>query len=65
MIVTLADARALGYCSKGLRYFCERNGLSWTRFVRDGLPEEELAVFTDPMVLKLIARAKKREQNGR
>lgn len=65
MIVTFADARSLGYCSRGLRSFCEQHGIDWREFVRNGIDEQNLAGITDPMVQRVIERARLREQRGR
>lgn len=65
MIITLTDARSLGYCSRGMRPWCEQHGIDWATFVRHGVDESVLAPISDPMVQRLIERAHLRAQNGR
>jgi hypothetical protein len=60
MLVTLQDARALHYCSRGMREFCERHDRSWEDFVKNGIDTEELSKIDDAMVSKLIAQAEQR-----
>lgn len=59
--VVIADARALQYCSRGCRQFCEDRNLSWDLFLREGITYEELRSHgEDAMVERLIAQAEKR-----
>lgn len=60
MIVRLEDMRALRYCSGGAREWFKRHGLDWTRFVLEGLPEEELLATGDGMALAVVERARER-----
>jgi len=57
MVVTLAHARELQYCSKGIRQFCERHGIDFYRFRHGGIPVEELQGIDDAMLHKLIELA--------
>ncbi|WP_019865128.1 hypothetical protein [Methylovulum miyakonense] len=61
MTVTIQDVRALNYCSRGAREFCEKKGLSWDKLLREGLTYEELrAGGEDAMVERLIQQAEQR-----
>lgn len=59
--VTLADAKAVGYCNRGGRAFAERHGLDWHAFVFDGLPAAALEATGDAMALKAVAHARARQ----
>lgn len=61
MIVTYADMRALGYCSKGAREWFAQNGLDYRQFVRCGLDAETLLATGDAMAMKTVEQAMKRE----
>jgi len=63
MRITVNDARELGYCSRGMRNWFKRNGLDWSRFVRDGLPAEVLIATGDAMAVELVEHV--RGRNGR
>jgi len=61
--VTLAHARSLyghaGYCSRGMRAFAERHGLDWERFLREGIPEEDLLATGDAMAQAVVEHARR------
>jgi len=63
MIVTLTDARELGYCSRGLRAFFARHRLDWGQFLRQGLPAEALLDTGDAMAAALVEHV--RRKHGR
>jgi hypothetical protein len=60
VIVTLKDMRKLRYCSKGARAFFERQGLSWSDFLANGITEEELLKTGDAMAIKAVEVARGR-----
>jgi hypothetical protein len=41
------DSRDVGNCNKGARAYFLRTGLDWARFVSEGIPVGELAVFDE------------------
>lgn len=57
MKVTVAHARALSYCLTGVRRVCNKYGLDFKAFIRDGLDEEALARIDDAQIKKLIEAA--------
>ena len=61
MIVTYADMRALGYCSKGAREWFAQNSLDYRQFVRSGLDSAVLLATGDAMAIKTVEQAKRRE----
>jgi hypothetical protein len=70
LLVNIKHARKLRYCSPGLRRGCARYGLDFLKFVREGLPEEELLATGDCQVAKIVEvareeqRAKDRERGS-
>jgi hypothetical protein len=65
MLITVAHARSLygnkGYCSRGMRAFAQRHRLDWERFLREGLPEEELLATGDDMARQVVEHAHRME----
>lgn len=61
-VVTLAHARALGYCAKGMRAFAERHGLDWQAFRDQGLPATTMEATGDAMAIAAARRA--RQEHG-
>lgn len=59
-IVTIQDARALGYCRRGSYVFSQRYGIDWTDFVRNGVRASVLRQIDDDMVKSLLQQAKSR-----
>lgn len=60
VVVQIGDARAIGFCSRGVRAFFKAHGLDYLKFVRNGLPEEDLRAFNDGMVDRVIEQAHER-----
>lgn len=56
MIITLDDARAFGYCASGMRKFAARNSLDWSKFIKEGLPEEVLVATGEAMAIRLVEK---------
>lgn len=52
-VVTLADCRALRYCSSGIKAWMERHGLKFER-LRDGVPIAEIEAIDDEMARRVI-----------
>ena len=61
LMVRVEHARALGYCSRGMRAFAARHGLDWGRFVHEGIPAEELEATGDHMALQVVEKARGRQ----
>ncbi len=40
--IHLRHLRALRLCSRGIRAWCERHGVDWPTFVRDGIAVEDV-----------------------
>jgi hypothetical protein len=54
MIITLRHARALNYCSKGMRYWFERRNINYMDFVKNGIDEEVFLSSGDTMAIKVV-----------
>lgn len=56
MIITVKHLQMMGYCQVGAARFCERYGLDYWRFVKQGIDERILlaACPNDQMVLDLL-----------
>lgn len=61
VIVTMRDIRAARMCSSGTRAFFKRHGLDWWKFLRDGLPADQLEATGDAMALKVVEIARGRQ----
>lgn len=57
-LVTLAHARSVAYCSRGMRAFFAQHGLDWTEFLRHGLPASVLEATGDAMAIRAAAVAR-------
>jgi hypothetical protein len=62
VIVTMKDIRACRMCSGGTRDFFKRHDMDWSRFVKDGLPEEDFIATGDAMALKVVEAARGRQE---
>lgn len=67
IIVTIQDARAIGYCRRGSHTFGQLYGLDWMDFLKNGVPASKLRSLNDALVDKVIAQAEKRieAENGK
>ena len=55
-----------GFCRGRSRAFCERHGIDWRSFVRDGVEASRLEATNDGMALALVAWARECEaRDGR
>ena len=52
-LVTMTHVRQLRYCASGARTFCERYGLDWREFVRNGLPASQFEATGDALGAKI------------
>lgn len=60
-IVTTKDTRALQYCNKGVRAFCQQHNIDYQNFIKNGIEETDLLKTNDVMAIKLIEHAKSKE----
>ncbi len=63
-IVRLEHARALGYCARGMRYFCATNGLDWETFLQTGYAASTIEATGDAMAQAVAALAREQQQGG-
>lgn len=64
-LVTIHDARAAGYCAKGVRRRCRELGIDMRRLVRHGIPVAELEALNDDACRRSIEQMRKRVANGK
>lgn len=62
LIVTMHDVRAAHGCRKGAKAFCDRHGIDWMTFLRDGVGAQILIDTGDAMALNLVEVARGRKQ---
>lgn len=48
MRIYMKDLRALGWCSRGGRLVAEKHGLSWSKFLEEGMELDDLIAVVDP-----------------
>nr|WP_207185993.1 hypothetical protein [Rubrivivax gelatinosus] len=56
MVVHFRHAKSAGleYCSRGMRLFFARHGLSYGAFLREGIPAEQLLATGDAMARRVV-----------
>ena len=65
-IVTMAHARACGFCAKGVReFFAQHAELDLHTFCRDGLPASTLEATGDALALEAATLARQDADDGR
>ena len=64
VIVTMADARAMGYCARGCRATAARYNLDWLGFARHGLPASTLEATGDAQLIATCQHARQVARHG-
>lgn len=64
VIVTMADARAMGYCARGGRATADRYGLNWLEFARHGMPASKLEATGDAFLIAVCRHAREVANHG-
>lgn len=59
----MRHVRAAGICSRGSRAWCMANGVSWTKFLAEGIPAQTLLDTGDPIVLRVVQAAQQEQAN--
>jgi hypothetical protein len=57
---TIQDARAAGFCGKGARAWCAKNGVDWKLVLSEGVPAQVLLETGDPLAARVVAAARAR-----
>lgn len=60
LMINMSHVRAAKLCRRGARVFFERHGLDWERFLREGLPAEQIEATGDAMALQVVEVARGR-----
>lgn len=59
VIVKVKHFRHYGLCLiPGVKYFFQRNGLDFKKFIKDGIPYSELERLNDPLLTEVLELAK-------
>ena len=58
----MEHCRGVNFCRKGIKAFCERHGIDWKLFLKQGIPKEQLLAIDDAMATKAVEFMRK--QNG-
>lgn len=62
VIVTMKDIRACKMCSGGTRDFFRRHNMDWSKFLAEGLPEEQFIATGDAMAMQVVEQARGRQK---
>ena len=62
VIVHMRHVRAANLCSRGGRAWFHHHGLSWTDFLRDGIPAATLRATGDALAARAVSAAEKEAQ---
>lgn len=60
-VVHISDARALGFCVRGVKQFCDDNGLNFREFCRHGLPADAFEQTGDARALRLVETVREKQ----
>jgi len=60
-VVLHKHCREIGYCNRGLREWCAREGFDWPSFVKNGIDADVLRATNNAMAGRAIAQAEKDE----
>lgn len=52
--ITVADMRRAGYCVRGIRSWFAANGLDFSEFMANGIPEEKLEAIGDAHANRML-----------
>lgn len=63
--VTMRHIRQARLCAGGARAFFARYGLDWGKFLRDGIPADELEATGDALAAGVVAAAREEAARGR
>lgn len=58
LMVQMRHIRQARMCARGARAFFARHGLDWNRFLREGLPAEELLATGNAMAHQVVEVAR-------
>lgn len=58
VIVTIKHLRDAGMCAREPRKWFAKQGLSWSDFITDGLPESVLVATGDALAMKVVEIAR-------
>ena len=57
VMIRMCHARALGYCARGVRMWCQRHGVDYMRLLGDGVPADEVLAVGDEFGRRVVELA--------
>jgi len=58
LMINIKHAKALKYCSKGVRNFFNKHGLDYSAFVTTGVPASKIMATNDLMAIRMVEVAR-------
>ena len=65
VIVRIEHVREADICAQGARRWFASQGLSWTEFLENGIPAEQVAAMGNPFADRVLEIAMKEAEHGR
>lgn len=62
--VTIYDVNRAGYCVKGIRHWCNQQGIPFRDFVENGFPVSEAEKMDDAIVQDVLRVKREGVRNG-
>ncbi|MES0340691.1 MAG: hypothetical protein ABUK08_00085 [Candidatus Humimicrobiaceae bacterium] len=63
MLVKMYHAKALNYCSNGVKHWCKQNGINYIKFIKIGIEEDIILAVGDGMARRVVETAREMEKN--
>ena len=64
VIVRIEHVREAAICAQGTRRWFTSQGLSWTEFLENGMPAEQVAALNNPFADRVLEIAMKEAEHG-
>jgi hypothetical protein len=64
ILVRMRHLRAAKLCNRESRVFCRQQGWSWSEFIQNGLPVEQLEATGDPYAMRVARIAREEAARG-
>jgi hypothetical protein len=64
LIIKMHHAKALNYCSRGVKHWCNQNGINYLKFVKIGIDSDIVLSKGDDMGKRVVEIAKEMEKNN-
>jgi hypothetical protein len=64
LLIKMHHAKALNYCSTGVKHWCKQNGINYLKFVKIGIDEDIVLSKGDGMARRVVKIAREMEKNN-